>query len=59
MTTLDDRPAPGLAFADAIAHTLYPSRSTVKDHLAEAARATGARSTTHLVAIALRAGWIR
>lgn len=43
----------------AIGRRLFVGENTVKTYLERARAAVGAQSTTHLVAIALRAGWIR
>lgn len=49
--------ADGLNRAE-IGQRLYMAETTVKTHLHAAAVRLGARSTTHAVAIALRAGWV-
>lgn len=42
-----------------IAQRLYLGLTTVKTHLAHAHQRAGTRSAAHLVATALRRGWIR
>lgn len=42
-----------------IGSSLFLAETTAKTHLEDAYRKAGAQSRAHLVAIALRAGWIR